>query len=178
MPGNLGSNLNSFPVNNLSRPLPSGQGMSLSNSRTPLNRLGKDRTKSALDQIDISKIGKGYQMTEGSYNSNLGFKRGTGLKGQLMSAKIAGRKTTTKNLSSQNVEQMHDLLGKAISRSAVSSSTYISRRDRVEIMKKSRELAKTPDSKFTFEDRKDLMKIVDNMRKQYRDSLTNSDEQN
>lgn len=171
MPGNLGPNLNSFPVNNLSRPVPSGQGASFSNSRAPLNRLGKDRTKGALENIDISKIGKGYQMTEGSYGASIGFKRGTGLKGQLSSARMAGRRGVTKNLSSQNIEQMHDLLGKAISRSAVSSSTYISRRDRVEIMKKSRELAKASDSKFTFEDRKDLMKIVDNMRKQYRDSL-------
>ncbi len=178
-----------LPNNNLntgfnSRPIPANLGsLRSSNSlpgRTitpgsPLNRKTSPR-KSVLDQVDISKVGKGYLMTEGTYGTNSGVKRFNGLKGQLAKVRHEGRRSVTKNLSHKNMEQMHDLLAGPISRSAVSSGTYISRRDRIEIMKKSRELAKQADSGFTREDRKDLLKIVDSMRKQYRDSLFNNED--
>lgn len=173
MPSNLGTSLNNFSSNNLRSSFQASRpGASLSSSRTPLNHSGRDRTKSALEKIDISKIGKGYQMTEGSYHHSIGLERNTGLKGQLMSIKMAGKRNSTRNLSTHNIEQIHDLLAGAISKSAVSSKTYISREDRMEILRKSRQLTKTPGSKFTLEDRKDLVKIMDTMRKQYRDSLT------
>ncbi len=185
MPNTLLPNLNSFPTNNLAR---SGGLASLGlagpglgklgpagstnpSSDLATSRLGRDRSKSALEQIDISKIGKGYQMTEGSYGKSMGIGKGVGLKGQLNEVRMAGRHHSTQNLSKKNMEQMHDLLAEAIAKSAVSSSTYISRKDKTEIMRKSRQLAKSPDSKFTFEDRKDLLKIVDSMRNQYRESL-------
>ncbi|MDD3711166.1 MAG: hypothetical protein PHP37_01005 [Patescibacteria group bacterium] len=129
------------------------------------------KPKGALEKIDIDKIGKGYLMTEGSYGRSFGIGKGAGLKGQLSTVRKAGIKTTTKNLSKKNIEQMHDLLAEAISKNAVSSNTYISRRDRASIMKKSRELAKTPDSGFSFEDRQDLLTIVDEMRQQHREKL-------
>lgn len=163
-----------------------------SNLRTPLNSSGSslgarpwganqtttrpiNKPKSALERIDINKIGKGYLMTEGSYTRSFGLNKDTGLKGQLARVRKAGIKTTTKNLSRKNIEQMHDLLADAISGNAVTSNTYISRRDKTEIMKKSRELAKKPGSKFSFEDRDDLIKIVDEMRRQHRENLLNND---
>lgn len=142
-----------------------GPPASLGSKRTPSSRRG------ALDQIDIGKIGKGYMMTEGSYGTNSGVNRYSGLKGQLAKVRNEGRRSVTKNLSAKNLEQMHDLLSGPISRNAVSSSTYISRRDQIEIMRKSRQLAKQKDSGFSYEDRDDLLKLVGNMRKQHRDSL-------
>jgi hypothetical protein len=184
MPNNLPSNLNSFPANNLSRPVglgasgSGGIGLAGNNSlsKNPPSRLGRDRSKSALEQIDISKISKGRLMTEGTYEKSFGMNKGVGLKGQLNEARMAGRRHSTKNLSRENMEQMHDLLAEAIKKSSVSSGSYISRQNRVDIMRKSRQLAKSPNSKFTFEDRKDLMKIVDSMRQQYKESLFKKDD--
>lgn len=163
---NRGFNSNSLGLSPPSSGLSSrlGPAASLANKK-PLARKG------ALDQIDINKIGKGYLMTDGTYGTSNGIARYNGLKGQLAKVRHDGRRSVTKNLSHKNMEQMHDLLVGPISRSAVASGTYISRRDRIEIMKKSRQLAKQKDSGFTFEDRDDLIKIVGNMRKQYRDSI-------
>lgn len=151
----------------------------LSNLR-PQNDLTRLKTpivshRGTLDNIDISKIGKGYLMTEGTYGTNFGVKRFNGLKGQLAKVRYEGRRLSTKNLSCKNLEQIHDLIASPISRNAVSSSTYISRRDKIEIMRKSRQLAKQHDSGFTFEDRKDLMKMVNSMSRQYRDSILKRD---
>ena len=161
----LSPNLN---TNNLR--IPPGR---TSNTLGPATR-GLGPRKGALERIDIDKIGKGYLMTEGSYNKSFGMDRDVGLKGQLSAVRRAGIKTTTKNLSRENIEQMHDLLSSAISKNSVSSNTYISRRDRTDILKKSRDLARTPGSKFSLEDRKDLIKIVDEMRRQSRDKLLNN----
>jgi hypothetical protein len=152
----------------------------LSNLR-PQNGLSRLKTpavshRGVMENIDINKISKGYLMTEGTYGTNTGVKRFNGLKGQLAKVRHEGRRLSTKNISQKNLEQMHDLIAAPISRSAVSSGTYISRRDRVSIMNKSRQLAKQRDSGFTFEDRRDLMKMVDSMRRQYRDSILKSDD--
>ena len=160
-----------LPNNNLN--IRSGSNLSNLRPQNDLNRLKTPSVshRGALESIDINKISKGYLMTEGTYGTNSGVKRFNGLKGQLAKVRHEGRRLSTKNLSHKNMEQMHDLIAAPISRSAVSSGTYISRRDRVEIMKKSRQLAKQHDSGFNFEDRKDLMKMVDSMRKQYRDNI-------
>lgn len=159
--------------------MPVNQNLNLNISSSPAPRSNTPgptarpitKPRGALEKIDIDKIGKGYLMTEGVYGRSFGIGKGVGLKGQLSTVRKAGIKDTTKNLSKKNIEQMHDLLAEAISKNAVSSSTYISRQDRTDIMKKSRELAKTPDSGFSFEDRQDLLKIVDEMRRQHREKL-------
>ncbi len=179
MPNNPPPSLNSFPVNNLNRSAGLGAsgagGLGLAKndslSKNPSSRLGRNRSKSALEQIDISKIGRGRLMTEGTYEKSFGLSKGAGLKGQLGQMRMAGKRSTTKNLSRKNLDQIHDFLSGAIKKGSVSSSSYISRRDKADIMTKSRQLAKSPDSNFTLEDRKDLIKIVDSMRKQYRDSI-------
>lgn len=159
--------------------MPANQNLNLNISSNPIPRSNPPgpitrpiaRPKGALEKIDINKIGKGYLMTEGVYGRSFGIGKGVGLKGQLSAVRRAGIKDTTKNLSKKNIEQMHDLLAEAISKNAVSSSTYISRHDRINIMKKSRELAKTPNSGFSFEDRQDLLTIVDEMRRQHREKI-------
>lgn len=159
--------------------MPINQNLNLNISSSPAPRSNNPRPtarpiakpKGALEKIDIDKIGKGRLMTEGVYGRSFGIGKGVGLKGQLSAVRKAGIKDTTKNLSKKNIEQMHDFLAGAISKNAVSSSTYISRHDRAEIMKKSRELAKTPGSGFTFEDRQDLLTIVDELRQQHREKL-------
>lgn len=134
--------------------------------------------KSVFGKLDINKIGQGRLLTEGSYDRAIGLKKDIGLKGQLMSMRRAGRRSTTKNLSLENVKQIHDLIADPIKNNALSSSSYISRGDRLKIMKESRRMVKDENTKFTRADRQDLLKIVDTLRRQYKENLLNRDRDN
>lgn len=159
--GGPGGGLGSLGVGfNGSKPPGTAGGVRLTNN-----------TRSAFDGLDVNEINKGRLLVEGSYSKELGTKRYSGLKGQLMKLKIAGKHTVTKNLSMGNIKQIHDLISDRLKNKLVGSQTSISRRDRLEILKESRKLVKTSGSKFTWEDRKDLEKVVNNMRQQYKDRL-------
>lgn len=153
------------PLNNLG-PAPS-PGVAHPGVTRPVS----NTTRSAFDNIDVEEIGKGRLLVEGAYHKELGTKRYSGLKGQLMKFKIAGKHTVTKNLSMGNVKQIHGLIADRLKNKLVGSQTSISRQDRLAILKESRKLVKTAGSKFTWEDRKDLEKVVNNMRQQYKDRL-------
>lgn len=157
--------------------LPSDKSNKENNSfMSRMVKMNQNKTKGALGQIDIDKIGKGRLMTEGSFaGKSFGLNKYTGLKGQLAQVRRIGKRTSTKNLSKKNTEQMYDLLSKSIQHSSVNSDIYISRRDRMNILQQSRKLTRQSDSDFTFQDRKDLVKIVDNMRKQQRDKILQHD---
>jgi hypothetical protein len=114
-------------------------------------------------------------MVEGSYHKQLGAQRYSGLKGQLSKMQWAGRRGITKNLSQGNIEQIHDMIAGRIKKKMVGSQTYFSRRDKMAIMKESRKLVETAGSHFTWEDRKDLEKVVDTLQKQYRDKVLHRD---
>ena len=43
----------------------------------------RDKPKSVFESFDISEVGHGHLMTEGSYHKEFGIKRYSGLKGQL-----------------------------------------------------------------------------------------------
>lgn len=156
------------PINNL------GGGMGgIRPSANNLRGIGSPRSapKSAFDKLDIDRIGKGRLMIEGSYHKQLGGQKFSGLKGQLSKLKMSGKRTVTKNLSTENIKQMHDLIADRLKKKVVGSQIYISKRDKMAIMKESRQLVKTKDSHFTWADRKDLKKTVDTMQKQYRDKV-------
>jgi len=162
---------------------PSLGGLGRSLSRPPLNNTLATRTanrqpKGAFDSLDINKIGKGYLMTEGSYHRQFGVKKYSGLKGQLMKLKKAGKFTTTKNLSTENIKQMHDMIADRIKKKRVGSQVYISRQDKMAIMKESKKLVRTKDSHFTWQDRKDLKKTVETIQKQYKDRILHRTEAN
>ncbi|MDD2681186.1 MAG: hypothetical protein PHE20_03800 [Patescibacteria group bacterium] len=152
------------PIRNLNNnPLPINNNHGSSIKVTP--------KKGAFDNIDIDEIGQGRLMTEGSYDSRFGKNKYMGLKGQLMKAKHEGRHSTTKNLSMSNIKQIHDVIAKHLKKQAVNSKTYISRGDRLAIMKESRAMVRSKDSNFTSQDRQDLIKIVDSLQKQYKDKI-------
>jgi len=130
-----------------------------------------NKPKSAFESLDIDRIGQGRLMTEGSYSKQLGLKKHSGLKGQLMKMKWAGRHGVTKNLSTDNIKQIHGLIADRIKNKIAGSNTIISRRDKIAIMGEARKLVRAKDSKFTWEDRKDLKKTVDTLQKQYKDKI-------
>ncbi|MBU4374892.1 hypothetical protein KKH38_00070 [Patescibacteria group bacterium] len=134
-----------------------------------------NKPKSAFESLDIDRIGQGRLMTEGSYSKQLGLKKHSGLKGQLMKMKWAGRRGVTKNLSTGNIKQIHGLIADRIKNKTLGSNTIISRRDKLAIMKEARKLvrsgARSEGSKFTWQDRKDLKRTVDVLQKQYKDKI-------
>jgi len=160
-----GLNLNLKPLSSQPSRLSSAPGLQ---SSPVNNRLVR---QSVFNKLDVTKIGQGRLLTEGSYDRAIGLKRDIGLKGQLMAIRRSGRRNITKNLSLENVKQIHDLIANPIKNKAVGSSSYISRQDRLKIMQESRKLVKTEGSHFTRSDRKDLLKIVDTLRQQYKDNL-------
>lgn len=123
-------------------------------------------------ELDLSKIGQGRRMREGTYGTASGAARYSGLRGQLKKMQMTGRHGAVENLSNKNIEQIHDILDARIKKHPSGSGTYLSRRDKLEIMKESRDLARTHGSGFTMEDRKDLEKIVDTMREEYHEQRT------
>lgn len=167
------------PLNNLSGGSPAsggfGGGVPLTGSRGVklTNNLASSRTKDAFGHLDVERIGKGYLMTEGSYQKRFGEDKYAGLKGQLMGLRAAGKHSTTKNLSQENVKQMHDLIAEHLGKKSVSSQNFISRQDKLAILKESRKLVKTEGSHFTWDDREDLEKTVNTLQKQYRDQILN-----
>ncbi len=169
--GTMSSNISGpYPRSGQSRPsLKSSTGYSLPSAPRPITR------GSVFENIDIDQIGQGRMLTEGSYHNQFGAKKNLGLKGQLGKLKRAGKFSSTKNLSAGNVKQIHDLIADRMKGKAVSSRTIISRQDRLAILKESRKLVKTEGSKFTYQDRDDLKKIVDSLRKQYRDKALGRD---
>lgn len=149
----------------------------ISSNLNSLSRIkpSSDRAKTAFEKIDIGKIGKGYLLVEGAYEKQFGREKYSGLKGQLMSMRKAGKRSVTKNLSKENVKQMYDLISGRLKNKAIGSANYISREDRLEIMKEARKLTVTEGSGFTRQDRKDLLKTVDALREQSRNRVLNRD---
>jgi len=132
-----------------------------------------NKPRNVFDKIDMSKIGSGHRFTEGSWKRGIlsGVKKEAGLKGQLKNLQVAGRRGATKNLSTKNLKQIHGLIADRIKGKVASSGTYLSRRDKIAIMKESRKLVKTKGSGFTWEDRKDLKRVVNTMRSKRKNAI-------
>ncbi len=132
-----------------------------------------NKPQSAFNGLDIKKIKSGHRFTEGTWNRGIGtgINKDAGLKGQLRRFQIAGRYGVTKNLSTQNIKQIYGLLADRINRKVASSGDLLNRWDKYALMKESRKMVKENGSNFTWEDRKDLLKIVDRLRDKNRDSL-------
>ncbi len=165
--------MNIQPVQPLASPN-SGLGSIISNDRRSLNS-PVAKVRNVFDNLDVNKIGSGRLMIEGSYYKRLGEKTNFGLKGQLMGVKTMGRRTTTKNLSFDNLKQIHNLIADRLKNKAVGSKIMISRRDKINIMKESRKMVKAEGSHFSWQDRDDLKKVVDTIRKQTKDNLFHRD---
>lgn len=161
---------NNLPIRSTSTPniSPRSSGSGPSASGSPLRRPGN-----AFDHLDIDKIGKGRFITEGSYGPQRGVNRYSGLKGQLMKLKSEGKHSVAENLSKNNIKQIHDLIVDRLSKKSVSSQSYFTKRDKIALMAESRKLVKSKDSDFTWEDRKDLMKIVSSIQKQAKSKIIN-----
>lgn len=148
-------------------------GGSLSRTSQGGSRPLRDKPKSVFENFDISEVGHGRLMTEGSYHKEFGTKRYSGLKGQLEKLKWSGRRGVTKNLSQGNIEQMHDLIADRLKKKAAGSATFLSRRDEKAIMKESRKIVKAGggESHFTKYDRQDLKKVVSSIRQQAKEQI-------
>jgi len=139
------------------------------------NSPASSRTEDAFSHLDVERIGKGSLMVEGSYQKQFGEDKYSGLKGQLMGLRSAGKRSITKNLSKENVKQMHDLIAARLGKKSVGSQNFISRQDRLAISKESRKLVKTEGSHFTRADKEDLEKTVATLQKQYKDQILHRD---
>ncbi len=158
---------NISPIQPTNNPGPSFRPLNL----TPMGggELMRNKPKSAFDRLDAGKIGKGRLMIDGSYHKRFGEKSHYGLKGQLAGMAYAGRHGITKNLSPQNLEKIYDLIAGRLKKKMAYSATSFSRKDKMGILTESRKLVKQAGSNFTYEDRKDLIKIVNTLQQQFKD---------
>lgn len=133
-----------------------------------------NKSQSVFDKIDIGKIRSGHRFTEGTWNRGIGtgMNKGAGIKGQLGNLYYTRKHDVTKkNLSFENIKTMYGLIKDRIKSKAASSGTFLNRRDACAIMKESRKMVKEKGSDFTWEDRKDLKKVVNTIRDKSRASL-------
>ncbi|MFH1030440.1 MAG: hypothetical protein V1770_04240 [bacterium] len=137
----------------------------------------ENKPQSAFDKLDTSKIGSGHRFTEGTWDRGIGqgINKDAGLKGQLRNLQIAGRHGITKNLSTKNIKQIYGLIADRIKKKPA-SGVFLNMRDNLAIMKESRKMVKQKDSDFTWEDRKDLKKVVDTLRAKSRESILRRDD--
>ena len=153
--------------------IPPIRPVSMPRSTPPMGGVfgGGGKPKSAFDKLDVSKIGHGRLLREGSYTKRLG----VGLRGQLKELQLRGRHGSTANLSNKNIEQIHDLIDDRIKGHDLGSKTFLSNRDERKILGEARKLAHTEGSGFSMEDRKDLKKIVDTLREEFSDQILHHD---
>lgn len=110
------------------------------------------------NRFEIKKIGTGSHFRAGSFTG----RKKIGLAGALRSTKSQHRRTTWKNLSTENLKTTQRLIGEELEKLPIHSAG-LNRRQRKKIMLKAERMVRSGEEHFTRQDKADLKKIVNSL---------------
>lgn len=117
-------------------------------------------------------MGQGRLIIKGQWNKTMGSgPRDLGVEGQIKKIQYLGRHTTLKNWSFKNMRQAKDFIFDRMKNKIAGSGVYLNRQDKLAIQKESRKLVQTKGSNFTWEDRKDLLKLTDAVQEKSKEAV-------